>query len=115
MSLKDFTKKLNEGNSIPFMEGRTKGDLAEIKDNILTISDFAFLKNEEGDYVVFIVKEIPDSFYFGGMVITDNLKAIENEGYKEEVQKEGLPCKITARKSKSKKTYYAIEFYPEGK
>lgn len=113
MGLKEFTKKLNEGNSIEFMSNRTKGELSEIIDVLLTITDFAFLKNDDGDYAVFIVKEIPDSFYFGGLVITENLKTLEDNGFKAEIQKDGLPCKITARKSKNKKTYYAIEFYPE--
>ena len=113
MSLKDFTKNLKEGNSIKFMEGRTKGDLSEIEGKNVTINNFAFLRNDEGEYAVFTIKEVADTFYFGGMVITDNLKQIEAEGYKEEVEKEGLPVCISARKSKNKKTYYACEFYPE--
>ena len=116
MSLRDFAKKLNEGITIKFMEGRTKGELEEIKDKNLTINNFAFLKNEEGEYAVFTVAEIPDSFYFGGLVITDYLKKIEaEEGLKEEVEQQGLPVLITQRKSKNKKLYYAIEFYPEAK
>ena len=115
MGLRDFAKKLNEGITIKFMEGRTKGELEEIKDKNLTINNFAFLKNEEGEYAVFTVAEIPDSFYFGGLVITENLKKIEEEGLKEEVEKEGLPVLISQRKSKNKKLYYAIEFYPEAK
>lgn len=115
MRLKDFAKKLNEGNSIKFMEGRTKGELEEIKDKVLTINNFSFIKNEDGEYAVFTVAEIPDSFYFGGLVITDNLKKIEEEGLKEEVEKEGLPVLINQRKSKNKKLYYSIEFYPEVK
>ena len=112
MDLKDFTKKLTEKNSILFMEGRTKGDLAEIVDKNVTVNNFAFLKNEEGEYSVFTVKEIPDSFYFGGMVITEHLK--ELEVYREEIEKEGLPICIKAKKSKNKKNYYVMEFYPEG-
>ena len=115
MSLRDFAKNLNEGNSIKFMEGRTKGDLSEIADKNVTINNFNFLKNEEGEYAVFTVAEIPDSFYFGGLVITDSLRKIEEEGYKEEVEKVGLPVIISQRKSKNKKLYYAVEFYPEAK
>lgn len=114
MSLRDFAKKLNEGNSIKFMDGKTKGELEEIKDKVVTINHFDFIKNEEGDYAVFTVAEINDSFYFGGLVITENLKKIESEGLKPDVEKEGLPCIITSRKSKNKKTYYSVEFYPEG-
>lgn len=114
MSLKDFTKKLNEGNSIPFMEGRTKGELDELVEKNVTITNFAFLKNDEGDYAVFVVKEIPDSFYFGGLVITENLKKLEEEGYKEEIEANGLPVCVKSKKSKNKKNYYMLEFYPEG-
>lgn len=113
MDLKDFTRKLNEGNSIPFMEGRTKGELDEIIDKNVTITNFAFLKNDEGDYAVFVVKEIPDSFYFGGLVITENLKKLEEEGYKAEIEEKGLPVCVRVKKSKNKKTYYMLEFYPE--
>lgn len=113
MNLRDFTKKLNEGNSISFMEGRTKGELDEILDKSVTLADFAFLKNDDGEFAVFVVKEIPDSFYFGGLVITENLKKIEEAGFKEEVIKLGLPLAVRSKKSKNKKTYYMLEFYPE--
>lgn len=113
MNLKDFTKKLSEGNSISFMEGRTKGDLEEITNKNVTLSDFAFLKNDEGEYAVFIVKEIPDTFYFGGLVITENLRRLEEEGFKAEIEKNGLPVCVKTRKSKNKKNYYLFEFFPE--
>ena len=114
MDLRDFTKKLNEGNSIPFMEGRTKGELTELVDKNVTLRDFAFLRNDEGEYAVFVVDEIQDSFYFGGMVITENLKLLENEGYKEDIKNNGLPVKVFSRKSKNKKNYYGFIFCPEG-
>ena len=113
MNLKDFAKNLKKGNTITFMEGRTKGDLAEIIDKQLTLKNFAFLKNEEGEYAVFIVNEIPDTFYFGGTVITDNLKSLENAGYKEEIIEVGLPIKVYSKRSKNKKTYYGLDLFPD--
>ena len=113
MNLKDFAKKLNEGNSIPFMSGRTKGDLQEIANKTLILRNFSFIKNEDGEYSVFIVDEIPDSFYFGGMVITDVLKSLELNGYKDEIIETGLPIKVYSRKSKNKKNYYGLELCPE--
>lgn len=113
MNLRDFAKNLKKGNTISFMEGRTKGDLGELVDVTVTIKNFAFLKNEEGEYAVFIVNERPDNFYFGGMVITDNLKSLENAGYKDEIIEVGLPVKVYSRKSKNKKTYYGLDLCPD--
>ena len=114
MNLYDFAKNLNEGNSIKFMEGRTKGELEEIIDKNLTLENFSFLNNNETEYAVFIVREIPDTFFFGGLVITDNLKKLEAEGFKDEIIENGLPVCVKERKSKTKKTYYTMEFFPEG-
>jgi hypothetical protein len=113
MSLKEKMMGLNSNEGIPFMKGRTKGEVAELLGNPVTIKDFDFLDGQDGKYVVFIVDEIADSFFFGGSVLTNNLKEITAEE-KEEVKKNGLP--VLMYEAKSKKTgrkYTAVKFYPD--
>lgn len=112
MSLKEKAMKLNSGKGIEFMSERTKGELDELLDKECTIVDFAFINGQEGEYAVFIVKEIEDSFYFGSSVVTEKLKALEED--LEEVKKEGLPVIFKEVKSKkTKRKYINCEFYPE--
>lgn len=104
--VKELTKKLI------IMEGKTKGDNSEIEDKIVTINDFDIIRGES-DYAVYTVKEIEDTFFFGGMVLTEHLKQLEAEGYKEDIQKEGLRVRIKECKSKKGRTYYSVEFEPQ--
>ena len=117
-SLKDRAKEFSV--QLPFMDGREKGDAKELVGQVTTIVDFGFLKGdatEEGnvnrDYACFIVKEHSDKFYFGGTVLTDQLQQLEAEGYHDEIVAEGLPMLMSEKKSKNKRTYINVEFYPE--
>ena len=112
MSLKDKAESMNSGKGIQFMEGRTKGETDELLDKTITIRDYAFINGTDGEYVVFIVDKVNDKFYFGGKVLTDNLKQLTDEEHVE-LMSEGLPTKFTLRVSKNKKKYVAVEFYPE--
>ena len=113
MSLKEKMLKKNNNEGIKFMSERTKGDIHELIGQKVTIRDFDFLSGDNGEYVVFIVDEIADSFFFGGSVLTNNLKEITSEE-KEEVKKNGLP--VLMYEAKSKKTgrkYTGVTFYPD--
>ena len=111
-SLKDRAKEFTV--SLPFMEGREKGDMKELHGQVSTICDYGFLTGDKGnDYAVFIVRERNSKFYFGGQVLTDQLQQLEAEGYHEEIQEEGLPVLFGEKKSKNKQTYTTVEFYPE--
>ena len=112
MSLREKAESMNSGKGITFMEGRTKGETEELLDKIVTIRDFAFITGTDGEYAVFIIDGENKKFYFGGKVLTDNLKQLTEEE-KVELISEGLPTRFTQRKSKNKKLYTAVEFYPE--
>lgn len=112
MSLREKAESMNSGKGIEFMEGRSKGEMEELMDKTVTIRDYAFISGTEGEYVVFIIDEDPKSFFFGGKVLTDNLKSFNDEEH-EELKAEGLPAFITQRTSKNKRKYVAVEFYPE--
>jgi len=112
-SLKDMAKSLQV--VVEFMDGREKGNLKDLMGQTVTIIDFGMLKDEKTakPYVVFITKEDPKNFYFGGQVLTDDLQELEENGYKEEIQKEGLPTLFGEKKSKNGLTYSTNTFYPE--
>ena len=111
-SLRDRAKEF--AFSLPFMEGRDKGETKELIGAIYTINEYGFLPNDKGgQYAVFTVKEDSKKFYFGGMVLTDQLMQLEAEGYHDDIVEEGLPFLMTEKKSKNKMTYTNVEFYPE--
>lgn len=112
MSLKDRAKLLI--NLLPFMEGREKGELDRLVNEKMTIKDFGFMTDEkEKEYVAFVVEEDPQHFYFGGQVLTDNMKELEADGYGDAIRKEGLPVLLGKKMSKSKREYTTVTFYPE--
>ena len=111
-SLKDRAKEFSV--QLPFMDGREKGDSKELVGQVITITDYGFLKgDDEREYAVFITKERAKKFYFGGTVITDQLQQLEAEGYHDEIVAEGLPTLMTEKKSKNNRGYIHVEFYPE--
>lgn len=101
-------------NSLPFMEGKEKGEMKRIVDMNATIREYGFLKDDqEKEYVCFIIDEDPNNFYFGGQVLTENMRTFEDEGYHEEIVKDGLPVLFGLRMSKKNKEYVTVSFYPE--
>lgn len=118
--MSDMKKSLKQraaemSTSLPIMEGKTKGDTSDLIGTIVTIDNFDFLNGDNGKFAVFTVKEDPDLFYFGGMVLSDHLTQLADDGYLEEIQKEGLPMLLTKKKSKNKQMYTNVTFYPEDK
>lgn len=111
-SLKDRAKEFSV--RLPFMEGKDKGEQKELHGTVVTMTDYGFLNDDKGvAYVVFIVKEKPGKFYFGGEVLTDRMAQLEAEGYHSAVNEEGLPILMTEKKSKNGRGYTNVEFYPE--
>ena len=113
MSLKEKAMKMNSGKGIEFMQGKNKGEMIEILNKACTIRDYDFISGDDGEYVVFIIDEIDDEFFFGGKVLTDDMKQFTDEDH-EEIKANGLPVLLTEQKSKkTKRPYVAVEFYPE--
>lgn len=107
MNLQDFAQKLT--NQTDVMEGKEKGDLNAIKDNKVKVTDFDILSSNNGDYAVFAIEGDKDFFYFGGSVITDFLSKLEEAGFKEAVQDQGLEVILSDKDSKNGNTYTNIE------
>lgn len=113
MSLREKAESMNSGVKVDFMKGRESGKTSEILGKKYTIKDYGFLQDDKGEeYSVFILDEIKDKFFFGGTVLTKNLKEF-TEDEKAEVQREGLPVLFREQKSKTtKRTYTAVIFFP---
>lgn len=109
-SLRDRVKEFSV--QLPFMEGREKGETSDLLGQVSTIRDYGFLTNEKGEtYVCFIVDERSKHFYFGGTVLTGRLITLEEEGYHDAINEEGLPVLLTeSRGKKSNLKYTNVNF-----
>ena len=109
-----ISKIKNElSGGIPFMEGREKADVT--LNTIYTITDYGYLKAEDGEYIVFVAKENDKNFYFGGSVITNKMKELEMLLSKEELEEilsEGIEVIFNQKVSKNKRKYTTVEFFP---
>lgn len=109
--LKNRTEQFS--NALPLMQGRDKGNFNDIKERPVTIYDFGFMQDGADEYVVFTIAEDKDHFYFGGLVITENLKSLDSEGYANEIRSIGLPVMFNDKVGKNNRTYTAVTYYPE--
>ena len=103
---------------LPFMDGREKGNTDELLNTVVTITDYGFLPSDDGgQYAVFIIKEVPNKFFFGGKVMTDNLLDLEadpEEDWHSVINEYGMPTLMKpAKGKKSNRAYVSVEFFPE--
>lgn len=111
-SLRERAKEFD--TRLPFMDGREKGNTDELLGQVSTIVDYGFLPNDDGElYVAFITRERSKKFYFGGKVLTDRMTQLDQEGFGDEIRKEGLPMLMSQAKSKANRNYTAVTFFPE--
>ena len=103
-------------SGLPFMEGREKGDMEELIGNTITIIDYGYMLDEGKTYVAFITKENDANFYFGGSVLTDSLKKLDEiltDNEIAELLKNGITTSFEKRKSKNKREYTKCTFFPK--
>ena len=101
-----FDRFNNKG--IPFMDNSDKGDMHDIIGETVHISDFGFIKNDEGDYAVIQLEEKPGVFYFCNQVITDMLHQVDDDDMRDELPKQCIKFDITT--SKKGREYFRFEF-----
>lgn len=112
-SLQNMAKEMTA--TLAIMEGREKGDIDSIINKTVTIRDYDFMKGEDGDYAVFIIDEDKENFFFGGMVLTQNLTDFDENDYHEEIVAKGLPTLFGKKKSKKGNNYTTVTFFPDTK
>lgn len=102
----DFIGTLS--NTLPFMEGKEKGDMKELIEGKkpVTIKEFGFLAGEENeDYAVVVFNEIPEKFFFAPSVLSQHLIKANDEGFTaEEIGKVGILFETKMSKNKRKYT-----------
>lgn len=93
---------------IPFMEGKTPSELVE--GEVVTLCDYGFIDGKDGKYVVFMVKEDKEHFYFGGLVLTQLCETLDTYSDEEieAVLVEGIKFSTTKKKSKNGRTYTKV-------
>lgn len=101
-----FNKFVNKG--VPFMTGRTKGDIVSLIDEVLHIEDFGFIGRGDSAYSVIAFKEHPGFFFFGGTVLNDILKQVDEDGMRAELEEQ--PIRLKMVKSKSGRNYMGVDF-----
>ena len=97
-------------NSTIDLEGKTQLKNDEILDNELTINDFSFARTRNGETSVILFKETPDKFLFGGTVITNLLKDINDDPEAvKSLKEEGMRVRFFNSTSRSGKDYVNVE------
>ena len=119
MNIADLRKKVKAltENGLPFMEGKEKLEIeGNLLEHVMTVSDYGFMKGEFGEYVVLTTQEYPEHFMMGASVVTQAFKNLDEaltEDERVQIIEEGLTLLFTKKKSKNKKTYIDIDFFPE--
>lgn len=107
-------KELNN-TGLEIMNGREKGDIQEILNENIIVDNYDFGKGEQGDYVVFTVKDNDTEFFFGSSVVTENFLALDNmitDEEKVEIFTTGLSMSLHQKKSKNNRKYIYNVFFP---
>jgi hypothetical protein len=109
----ELIKKAQEitASGLPFMEGKDKIELED--GQLYIVKYFGYLEADGHDFVV-----IGDdtTFAFGGQVITDNFKKLEQQFTEDEISQllvDGIDIEIRKVKSRTnKRDYTACTFFP---
>lgn len=118
MNINDLIKQAQEitKSGLPFMDGKEKLEVTgDVLGRKLTVDDFGYLDGDDGNYVVIAPKEYPKHFIYGGSVVTDAFKKLEekmgNENMTALIQ-HGITFKLVELVSKNKRKYIRITFFP---
>ena len=118
MNINELIKQAQEvtKSGLPFMDGREKLEITgEVLNNILTVDDYGYLDGDDGNYVVISLKEYPKHFIYGGSVVTDAFKKLEEKIGAENMAQliqHGLTFRLSELISKNKRKYVRISFFP---
>lgn len=103
-----YFDKFNTNKGISFMDGANKASLDIAEGKEVHISDFAFLKGDDGDFACIALAEFPNMFFFGNAIITAMLKDVEADGMREELKVQAIV--FTKHTSKKGRVYMGFEF-----
>nr|DAN06802.1 MAG TPA: hypothetical protein [Caudoviricetes sp.] len=101
-------------NNLPFMEGREKAD--QIIGEPITIIDYGYLTGDDGEFIVYITREYNGVFFFGGSVLSEKFKELENaftEDEMKELLEMGIKVRLCEKTSKNRRKYVSVELIVE--
>jgi hypothetical protein len=112
-SLVSLIQKAKEitASGLPLMEGKTKTDFSD--GEVFTVKEYGYLEGENGDFVVVADEK---TFTYGGSVVTEAFKGLDEKLTGDEIEEllqEGIPMKISKKKSKNGRKYTTCEFFPQ--
>lgn len=107
-SLKERVQEL--GVIVKLAKGREKGELKDLLGEVVTINDAEIVEMNDDTFIAFTVKEDKKKFYFGGVVLSNDLITLINEGYLEAIRKEGIKVTLNEEKSKNKRDYTKVTY-----
>ena len=102
-----FKKFSNEG--IPFMDNAKKGDITDLQGEILHISDWGYITKRNGKFAVITFKEHPGYFYFGGLVLTNMLETIDEDGEQVLMKSQGIVLETKTTKD-GERSFMTVDF-----
>ena len=90
-------------------EGMTKLETEDVLNKPITIIDFDYGVKKGEAFPVILLKEYPNCFMFGGMVLGDLLRDIENDAEcMDELHATGLTVMLSTVKSKEGRAYTKV-------
>jgi len=110
MDLKSKIKEIT-ASGLPLMEGKEKTDFAD--GDIYTVKEYGYLEGDNGEFVVVAGDK---TFAYGGAVVTEAFKNLDNQLTPDEINdilSEGITMKLSKKKSKNGRKYTSCEFFPE--
>lgn len=107
-SLKERVQEL--GVVVKLAKGREKGELKDLLGEVVTINDAEIVEMNDDTFIAFTVAEDKKKFYFGGMVLSNDLITLVKEGYLEAIRKEGIKITLNEEKSKNKRDYTKVTY-----
>lgn len=99
---------LNPSKGIPFMDGRDKGESADIVGKWLHIDDFGFIKGDNGEFAVVSFAEDAEHFYFMNSIITEMLQKVNADSMRKYLGSQAI--RFDMKTSAKGRDYMTYEF-----
>lgn len=114
--IQELIKKAKQitNSGLPFMEGLEKAEAP--KTGKFTLTDYGYLKGDDGDFICYTAVEIPGHFMFGSSVMTEKFKRLEEALDPNDLAallQNGIVVQFKEKVSKNKRRYVDCELFPE--
>ena len=118
MNFNELMKKAQgvTNSGLAIMEGRETGDIEGILEENVMVNNYEFGMSKDGEYVAFTIEGNDTEFFFGGSVITETFKKLDNiltDEEKKELLSNGLDTYIEEIRSENKRKYKKCTFFKD--